>query len=641
MRIPLLVLAGSLAAAAASGATFVVDSVGDEPDDNTADNVCHTAVNTCTLRAAIQQSNATAGPDVIHFAISGSGVQVIQPASALPSLTDPVTIDGYSQPGASPNTQANRSNAVLLIEIDGSASGAGASGLTISTTGCTIKGLEIVRFSASGIWIDATAGGAAGGHTIQGNWIGMLPDGNTRAGNGAFGIFIRSPNNLVGGPNPGERNAIEGAGGDPLAAQIKFQGDLGASIQGNVVQGNYIGTDVLGFTTYPPPNAASGIVVQSGTAGEGGVIIGGTAAGSGNIIGGLQFYGVEIQSSPCTVTTSNVVVAGNGIGMNLEPFRVDNGYGGVHLGCGATNNTIGGTSAGAGNVIAFNGSGSFTGGGVLVDGTQTVPMRNAILGNLIYSNTRKLGGPVAAGLDIDLGSDGQTPNDPGDGDTGPNGLQNYPVVIDVSVVNGVATVRGNLDSTPNQSYRIELFTYPYPFQTGRHFLTFVDVSTNASGIASFAQAFPIGKINSGDEISATATDPFGNTSELSPSVSAAPALAFYAIPPCRVVDTRNPNGPYGGPSLTANQVRFFVVAGQCGIPSNAKAIAFNVAVTQSSAAGFLSFGDPVSAINYAAGQTRANNGIVALESNGSVGVFTYQPFFTSVDLILDIYGYFQ
>jgi CSLREA domain-containing protein len=85
-------LCGALAAAfitsTAGATTFVVNSTGDQPDDNTANNVCHTAVGTCTLRAAIQQANATAGTDIIQFAITGAGVHTIQPASSLPSITD-------------------------------------------------------------------------------------------------------------------------------------------------------------------------------------------------------------------------------------------------------------------------------------------------------------------------------------------------------------------------------------------------------------------------------------------------------------------------------------------------------------------------------------------------------------------------
>src|SRR6187455_523083 len=89
-----------------SAATFTVDSTGDESDANTGDNVCQTAGGTCTLRAAIEQANATAGADTIAFAIPGSGVHTITPQSVLTAVVDAATIDGYTQPGSSPNTNA-------------------------------------------------------------------------------------------------------------------------------------------------------------------------------------------------------------------------------------------------------------------------------------------------------------------------------------------------------------------------------------------------------------------------------------------------------------------------------------------------------------------------------------------------------
>src|SRR4051794_6443755 len=89
-----------------ASATFVVDSAGDEADNDLADTICRTSANTCTLRAAIQQANASAGADSINFAIAGAGVHTITPTTPLPTIVDPASIDGYSQPGASPNTQA-------------------------------------------------------------------------------------------------------------------------------------------------------------------------------------------------------------------------------------------------------------------------------------------------------------------------------------------------------------------------------------------------------------------------------------------------------------------------------------------------------------------------------------------------------
>jgi len=124
------------------------------------------------------------------------------------------------------------------------------------------------------------------------------------------------------------------------------------------------------------------------------------------------------------------------------------------------------------------------------------------------------------------------------------------------------------------------------------------------------------------------------------------ATSFYTATPCRVVDTRNPTGPYGGPALSANSDRTFTVGGQCGIPPTAKAIALNLTVTQPTAAGNLRLyagGTPLplaSAINYRAGQTRANNALAPLGAAGTLAVRCDQPSGT-VQVIIDVHGYFE
>jgi hypothetical protein len=124
------------------------------------------------------------------------------------------------------------------------------------------------------------------------------------------------------------------------------------------------------------------------------------------------------------------------------------------------------------------------------------------------------------------------------------------------------------------------------------------------------------------------------------------ATRFYTVTPCRVVDTRNPTGAYGGPALSANSDRTFMLGGQCGIPSDAKGAFLNVTVTQSSSPGDLRLyagGTPVplaSAINYRAGETRANNAATPLGSSGSLAVRCDQSS-GNVQAIIDVTGYFQ
>ena len=124
------------------------------------------------------------------------------------------------------------------------------------------------------------------------------------------------------------------------------------------------------------------------------------------------------------------------------------------------------------------------------------------------------------------------------------------------------------------------------------------------------------------------------------------AGGFFTLAPCRVVDTRNAPGPYGGPALSAGASRVFTVSGQCGIPSSASALSANVTVTQSAAPGHLTvFPGPtplsnVSTINYSQGQTRANNALLPLDGSGQLGVSCSQAS-GSADFLLDISGYFQ
>jgi hypothetical protein len=117
--------------------------------------------------------------------------------------------------------------------------------------------------------------------------------------------------------------------------------------------------------------------------------------------------------------------------------------------------------------------------------------------------------------------------------------------------------------------------------------------------------------------------------------------SYHTVTPCRILDTRDPAGPYGAPSLTST-TRPFVIAGQCGVPANATAVAINLTVTNGTSAGFVVASPtggalpPVSTINYGAGQTRANNAVVSLGSGGQLSLTASG----TVDAILDVAGYF-
>jgi hypothetical protein len=121
---------------------------------------------------------------------------------------------------------------------------------------------------------------------------------------------------------------------------------------------------------------------------------------------------------------------------------------------------------------------------------------------------------------------------------------------------------------------------------------------------------------------------------------------YYTLTPCRVADTRNAAGPYGGPALSAGETRDFAMAGPCGIPAEADAVAVNVIVTQPTAPGFLTLyplgvAPPLaSTINYGPGQTRANNAIVQLGSSNSIAVTCGQSS-GATHVIIDVVGFFR
>jgi hypothetical protein len=121
---------------------------------------------------------------------------------------------------------------------------------------------------------------------------------------------------------------------------------------------------------------------------------------------------------------------------------------------------------------------------------------------------------------------------------------------------------------------------------------------------------------------------------------------YFTVAPCRVVDTRG-GAPNGGPVMQGQQTRVFPVAGNCGIPANAKAVSVNLAVTLSTAGGNVRVFPAgqavptVSSINYSAGQTRANNAVVSLDALGQMSAFVGQAAGTTVHLIIDVNGYFE
>ena len=566
-----------------------------------------------SLRQAILDSNATAGTQTIAFQIPGGGVHSIVPVSILPTLTDPVVIDGYTQPGSSPNTLAEGSNAIILIELVGP--GANGSGLRLSGGNSLVRGLVINRFinapavnivggtntrvegcflgtdssgtakfadqSREGVSISNSTGNTVGGTTpdkrnvisghrlngvnifgtgagsnvVEGNLIGVDKTGAAALGNGQVGVSISGfTGNVIGGATAASRNVISG---NNAGIQL-FTGS-------NVVQGNYVGTDVTGSVDLG--NSGVGLFMQGGASN----LIGGPAGtpgqAPGNVISGngspfAAAAGIDINgnSAPGHTIQGNIiglnaagtaalpnggdgisirntgggntvgdatgaqgrnVVSGNlqhGITLNNDGNQLLNNYVGVGAdGAAAFGNARNGVlinsrsnNALRGNIIAFNGE-----DGVAVN-FFTTGTNNSLLSNSIYSNVQ---------LGIDLGNNGITANDANDADTGANNLQNFPVVTSAAGSAAGALAQGTLQTESNAQFTLEFFSVPSCDASGHGegqvFLGSASVTTDAAGSAPFSTFLPV-PVTPGHSLTATATSAANNTSEFSPCAPVTP-----------------------------------------------------------------------------------------------------------------------
>jgi CSLREA domain-containing protein len=481
-----LVLGGFLFSSAAAGAaTFTVNSTND-PGVGACDAI------ECTMREAINAANANPGADTIAFNIPGPPPHSIKPVPpGEPPITDRVTIDGTTEPSFA---------GTPVVELDGSLAGPGASGLQILNAGSNseIRGLVINRFVESGILIGSGPPGSGAGtgsadNVIAGNYIGTDVSGALALGN-RFGVDMdgaRADRNRIGGSSAADRNVISGNRQFGIVIEGR---SIGPFPTGNLILGNYIGTTVSGNS--PLGNLSGGVIIQNSTNNG----VGGPSAGERNVIA-ASIYGVRLvnQSSTGNRVQGNYI----GVGANGTTPMGNANYGIDVLN--AVGNLIGGTGNGDANVIAYSSR-----NGVLV---ESLGVRNGILGNSIHSNGQ---------LGIDLSAvpgtgDNVTPNDPGDGDTGGNELQNFPVITSANTSGGSTSVSGTLSSKPNTTYRLQFFANaacdPSGFGEGQEYLADRFVTTDATGTAAFTFSFASGSV--GNVITATATDPLNNTSEFS------------------------------------------------------------------------------------------------------------------------------
>ena len=246
-----------------------------------------------SLRQAIDDANASPGGDTIDFNIPGGGVHTITPQSLLPIVSEAVTIDGYTQPGSSPNTNATGGlNSVLQIEIDGTV--APNRCVTIGASGVVVRGLVINRCGES-IEIFNPFGSNVSGIVIAGNFLGTDATGLASALNQAgvaSGTQGGTASFAVGGLNPADRNLISGNSNAGIQTLSNFNG--GST---SIVQGNIIGLDKN--ATIPIPNQF-GIVLNDG--GPTAMTVGGLAPEAANIISGNSAVGIYVIGVPDTCT---------------------------------------------------------------------------------------------------------------------------------------------------------------------------------------------------------------------------------------------------------------------------------------------------------------------------------------------------
>lgn len=384
------------------------------------------------LRWAIQQNNATAGLNNINFNVPGTGPFTIQPSVDLDAITNPVIIDGYTQPAASVNTDPLASNAVLMIQINGSNYTVGdgeftGAGLTLGagSAGSTVRGLAFGQWIGAGIFINGTAGGADGS-SILGNFIGTNVAGNQQQANQA-GVMINSANDtIVGSANPADRNVI--AGSFASVSGAVFFGGLfaGAGISilagnGTVIKGNLIGTDTSGSIALGRSQVGIGVGYAFSSVPVSDTVIGGITAAERNIISGQLINGIQIFGS------SNIV-QGNYIGTDVTgSYALGNKNSGIFIFAFgqftspndvSLDNIIGNTGSGGGNLISGNGDGIILGNKWLAGSHNNSVLGNFIgtdaSGTQIIGNTRNgvvldddsniIGGPVASARNIISGN---------------------------------------------------------------------------------------------------------------------------------------------------------------------------------------------------------------------------------------------
>ena len=408
---------------------------------------------------------------------------------------------------------ADRGNTVLGNYIGADVTGIKAVGNVLSgvqiqgcanTIGGTAAGAGnvISGNGQEGIFLTGTNGNVTG-NVIQGNFIGVDATGAGSLGNLNGGIGVSgAASNVIGGTTSAARNVIS-ANGNIGGVFFAYAGTMG-----NQLLGNYIGTDASGTLAMGNLNDGVFLSLQAATN-----FIGGSTPGAGNLISANGVDGIFLTNASWNV------IQGNYIGTKADgSSALGNTFHNVELEANATNNTIGGTTPGAGNRIAFAQTS-------LRSGIRVRPgsRNNWISGNAIFGN---------ALLGIDLDVFGVTANV--DCETGvannANAGQNYPILTNV-ISGSSLRLRGTMNAKTGQTYTLQFFASPSGnasgYGEGQIYLGQTNVTLGSTCSSNFTANLPV-SVSPGWVVTATATDAAKNTSEFSAWI------AILAVPPLQI-----------------------------------------------------------------------------------------------------------
>lgn len=501
-----LLLATSAPAAAAQ---FVVNTIADAGPGS--------------LRQAIISANAAAGTDEIVFAIPGTGPHTIALQTALPVIAGPTRIDGYTQPGASPNTLDAGWDAQVRIEIDAFAAPQGV-GLRVQSTavGSEIRGLAILNVRGVSVQVEADDA------VVAGNIVGLRADAaspNQIGHNFLFGgqgavvafrqEFVPSARRIrIGGPDPADRNLIAGVSNGISASANSFTDPSFTGIEDVLIQNNWIGLDGSGLRVV---GVGDSITLQRTLRASvrDNLMVSPTLEHLGPFAGNGDGISAEFRNTETTVQANRVGVdpIGDGILSGWIPFGAN---GGISFGNASVTQAMVGhaTDPALGNVVSYTSAPGMR----VFSGARRVNLAN----NRFVGTGVGLGGGSGMAIDLELPT-GPNTNDPLDADTGSNDQQNHPLLTAATQEAGGTRVAGTLSSAPTRNFRIEFHGAPSCPSNRRSQvmrpLAETTVATNAAGEAAFEAT--VSPAPAGWSVAASATDPEGNTSELGPCIAIA------------------------------------------------------------------------------------------------------------------------